>query len=174
METATTWLMVITAIMAVALFLQGLALVGLWRAMAALSTRVDGLSKELMRTVSVLSGEVGQAVTTIKSVAEGIQTLSGKLVATSEIIYKRVGEMDSFVHELTDAARLEIARIQDAIDTASRQIEETFELLHRGVLSPVREVAAIIRGFRVGLDFIFRRPRGPSNASPQDEEMFIG
>ncbi len=174
MENTTSWLTAITAIMAVALFLQGIALVGVWRAMSGLSGRLDTLSKDLMRNVNVLSGEVGQAVTTIRSVGESIHTLSSRLGATSEIIYKRVGEMDSFLREITDAARLEIARIQDAIDTASRQIEDTFDLLHRGVLAPVKEVSAILRGFRAGLDFIFRRPKSPSNASPQDEEMFIG
>jgi methyl-accepting chemotaxis protein len=170
----TTWLAVITGVMALALFLQALALVGLWRAMSALSSRVDSLSKDLMRNVSLLSGEIGQAVTTIKSVAEGIHAISGKLAATSDIVHKRIAEVDSFLREVTDTARLEIARIQDAIDTTSRQIEETFALLHRSVLVPVREVSAILRGFRVGLDFVFRRHKGPSSASPQDEEMFIG
>jgi uncharacterized protein YoxC len=170
----TTWLKVLTSIMAIALCLQVTALIGIWRTIRMMAVRLDGLSKDLTKNIKIISGEVGQALTTIKSVAEGIQALSARLAATTDVIHKRVGDVDSFIQEMTDSARLEVARIQDAIETASRQIEETFELLHKGVLVPVKEVSAILRGFRVGLDFIFRRPKGPSNASPQDEEMFIG
>jgi uncharacterized protein YoxC len=138
----TTWLTVISTLMAVALCVQVVALVGMWRTMRALFNRVDTLSKDLTRNVSVMSAEVGQAVTTIKSVAEGVHALSGRLSAVIEVVHKRVGEVDTFMKEVTDSARLEIARIQDAVETASRQIEETFELLHRGIFVPVKEVTA--------------------------------
>ena len=170
----TNWLEVFSALMALALCGQAFALFGIWRTTRALSIRIDFLSKDLVRNFNAVAGEIGQAVTTVKSVAEGIHTLTGKLAATSDVVHRRVGEMDSFLKEMTDAARLEIARIQYAIDTASRQIEETFDLLNRGVLVPVKEVSAVLRGFRAGLDFIFRKPKGPSSASSQDEEMFIG
>jgi methyl-accepting chemotaxis protein len=170
----TTWLTIISTLLALGICVQVVALLGIWRSMRSMSIRVEALGKDLTRNINTISGEVGQAVTTIKTVAEGISAVSIKVAATAEIIHKRVGEVDSFIKEVTDSARLEVARIQDAIDTASRQIEETFALLQKGVLVPVKEVSAILRGFRVGLDFIFRRPKVPSNASPQDEEMFIG
>jgi uncharacterized protein YoxC len=170
----TTWLTILTTLMAAALCVQVVALVGIWRTMRELYTRVDSVSKDLVRGVGTMSAEVSQAVTTIKSVAEGVHALSGRLSAVAEIVYNRVEEVDAFLKETTDSARLEIARIQDAVENASRQIEQTFDLLHRGIFVPVKEVSAVLRGFRAGLDFIFRKPKGPSSASPQDEEMFIG
>lgn len=169
-----TWLTVFTGVVALALLLQSLAFIGLYRSIRNLSARVDVISKDLMRDVSALTGDVSQALATIKSVAEGIQSLKDKLSSTIDIIHKRVGEVDSFLRQLTDATRLEVARIQDAVDTASRQIEDTFELLHRSVIVPIREVTAIVMGLRAGLDFLLRRPKSPSGASHLDEEMFIG
>jgi hypothetical protein len=170
-----TWLTVFTGVIALALLLQSLAFIGLYRSVRSLSARVDVISKDLMKTVGALTADVSQAVATIKSVAEGVQSLKEKIAATSDVIHKRVSDMDSFLRDLTDAARLEVARIQDAVDTASRQIEDTFDVLHRSVLVPIREVTAVVRGFRAGLDFLLRKPpKSPSGASHLDEEMFIG
>jgi uncharacterized protein YoxC len=169
-----TWLTVFTGVVAFALLLQTLAFFGLYRSVRNLSARIDAISKDVMRNVDALTSDVSQALATIKSVAEGIQALKDKLSSTSDMIYKRVTEVDSFLQQLTDSARLEVARIQDAIDTASRQIEDTFELLHRSVIVPIREVTAIARGVKVGLDFFLRRPKSPSGTSNLDEEMFIG
>ena len=169
-----TWLTVFTGVVAFALLLQSLAFFGLYRSVRNLSARIDAISKDVMRNVDALTSDVSQALATIKSVAEGIQALKDKLSSTSDMIYKRVTEVDSFLQQLTDSARLEVARIQDAIDTASRQIEDTFELLHRSVIVPIREVTAIARGVKVGLDFFLRRPKSPSGTSNLDEEMFIG
>jgi len=170
----TIWLTIFTGVVALALLLQSLAFIGLYRSVRNLSARVDAMSKDLMRDVSALTEEVSQALATIKSVAEGVQALKEKISSTSDIIHKRVVDVDSFLRQLTDAGRLEIARIQDVVDTASRQIEDTLELLHRSVVIPVKEVTAIILGVKAGLNFLLRRPTSPSGASHLDEEMFIG
>jgi methyl-accepting chemotaxis protein len=170
----TTWLAVFSGIVAVTLFLQSFALLGLYRSLRRLSEHIENISKDLMKTVGTLSRDVGETLTSIKSMAEGVQAVSDKLTATSNIVQKRVSELDSFFKELTDAARLEVARIQDVVDVAVRQIEDTLSLLRRSVLSPVNEVNALVRGLRVGLDFFLRRPKTPTATSRLDEEMFIG
>ena len=169
-----TWLTVFTGVVALALFLQSLAFIGLYRSIRKLSARVDEVSKEVTKDISALTVDITEAVATIKSVAEGVQALKDKLSLTSDLIHKRVTDIDSFLQQLTDAARLEVARIQDTVDTASRQIEGTLELLHRSVIVPVREIMAVFQGVKVGLDFFLRRPKRASGASHLDEEMFIG
>lgn len=169
-----TWLTVFTGVVAVALLLQSLAFIGMYRSIRNLSARVDEISKNVMKNLSALTGDISEAVATVKSVAEGIQALKDKLSLTTDIIQKRVTDIDSFLRQVTDAARLEVARIQDAVDTTSRQIEDTFELLHRSVVVPVREITAVFQGVKVGLDFFLRRPKRPSGGSHLDEEMFIG
>jgi len=170
----TIWLTIFTGVVALALLLQSLAFFGLYRAVRNLSARVDVISKDLMKDVSALTEQVSQALAAITSVAEGIQTLKDKLSATSDVIHKRVVDVDSFLRQLTDAGRLEVARIQDVVDSASRQIEDTLELLHRSVVVPVKEITAIILGLKAGLNFLLRRPKDFSGASHLDEEMFIG
>jgi len=169
-----TWLAVFTGIVAVAFILQSIAFIGLYRSVRSLSTRLDIISKDLMGTVTTLAGDIGQAMVTVKEVLEGMQSVREKLVSTADIVQKRISELDYFLRDITDVARLEVARIQDAVDNAARQMEDTFELLHRGIITPVMEATAIIRGLRAGIDFFLHRPRTPSGASHLDEEMFIG
>jgi hypothetical protein len=170
----TTWLVVFTGIITVGFVLQSLAVFGLFRSVKKLSIRFEVLSADLVKTVESITGDVSQTLVTIKKVAEGIHALQEKLNATTDVVQKRIGELDVFLGEVTATARLEIARIQDAVDAAFRQVEDTFDLLNRSVITPVREVAAIVGGVRAAFEFLVRRPKTPSGIAPHDEEMFIG
>jgi hypothetical protein len=111
-----------------------------------------------------------------KSVRENLTSTTGlvhkRAVALDGIVEKRVADVDSFLQESTDFARDQLSRMQDVIDRSSGRIDETFDLLHKGILTPLNELNAIVTGLRVGLDVLFRR-RSPSTRIHQDEEMFI-
>ena len=77
------------------------------------------------------------------------------------------------MEETTDAARLQVAKIQDLVETSSTKIAETFDMVQKGIVAPVNEIAALIRGLKVGFGFFFRGRRSPSDQSHHDEEMFI-
>ena len=168
-----TLLTIFTAIVAVALLLQSLAFMGIYRSIRNLSSRLDRLSTDFMKSVNALSGQVEEALASIKAAAEKVQALQESISLTNAVVLKQVVNLDSFLQEITDAARLQILRVQDIVDTASRKVENAFESLHHGALAPVHEVNAIVRGIRVGLDVLLRRRMSPSAASRQDEELFI-
>ncbi|MFH1009716.1 MAG: hypothetical protein V1784_00600 [bacterium] len=167
-----TLLTIFTGVVAVVLLLQSFAFVGIYKSVRQLSTRMDSLSKDLLKKVDVLSTKVEDLLFTIKGMAEGLKSIQGKLADTTAIVHKRVVDLDTFLAETTSAARLEILRIQDVVDNVSRRIEETFDLLHNSILAPVNEVSAVIRGVKVGLDVLLRKRKSPSTSS-HDEEMFI-
>jgi hypothetical protein len=168
-----TLLTVFTGVVAVALLMQSIAFVGIYKSVRQLAARMDGLSKNLLKNIDSLSARADALMSTIKDIGEGLKSMQGSLADSTAIVCKRVAELDAFLGETTNTARLEILRIQDVIDTALRRVEETFDLLHNSVRAPVNEVNAVIRGIRVGLDVLFRRGKGPSSPSSQDEEMFI-
>ena len=102
--------------------------------------------------------------------AEGI---SERLNAATSVVSNRVKDLDSFVEDTTDAARLQVAKIQDLVETSSVRITETFDMVQKGIVAPVNELTALIRGLKVGLGFFFRGRKDPSSQSHHDEEMFI-
>jgi methyl-accepting chemotaxis protein len=168
-----TLLTIFIGVLAFAALIQTLLFFAIYRSIRQLTSKMDGLSEDLIRNVEVISGKVEEGLATIKGIAEGLKPIREKVAAATDIIHKRVTELDAFLAEVTKTARLEILRVQDTIHSATQKIEETLELFRRGIVTPLNEINAVSRAIRVGLDVLFRRRKGPSSTSPQDEEMFI-
>ncbi len=166
-------LTIFTGILAIAVLIQTLLFFGIYRSIRQLTSWMDDFRKDVLRNVDIISGKVDEGLATIKGIAEGIKPIQEKMAATTDIVHKRVTELDAFLAEATSIARLQILRVQDVIESASQKVEQTLELLRRGVVTPLTEINAISRAIKVGLDVLFRRRKNPSSASPQDEEMFI-
>jgi hypothetical protein len=168
-----TILLVFTGILAIAVLMQSIIFYGIYRSIRQMNSWMDGIGKDLLRNVEIISSKVDEGLATIKEMGEGLKPIKEKLAGATDIIHKRVVDLDSFLTETTDTARLEVMRIRDKIESASNRAEEILDMLHNSIITPVTEFQAIARGIKAGMDVIFRRRRNPSNAAPQDEEMFI-
>jgi len=169
----TTWLTIFTGIVALAFLIQSIASIGILRVVRKLSERIEGMSVETTNRILSLSSNVDELLSTFRRIAEKAEGISERISAASGVITDRVAELDSFVEETTDAARLQVAKIQDLVETSSMRITETFDMVQKGIVAPVNELSALIRGLKVGLGFFFRGRRDPSSQSHHDEEMFI-
>jgi hypothetical protein len=167
-----TLLMIFIGVLALAVVIQTILFWGMYKTIRQLSSYLDDIGKDLLRNVDLISAKADACLTAIKDVAEGLKPIREKLADTTNIIHRRVTELDIFLEEVTSAARLQIFRIQDTIELASQKAEHTLDLLHRSIFAPLTEVSAITRGIRVALDVLFRRRKNPSRSAP-DEEMFI-
>ena len=165
---------VLTIVVCATLVMQTLAFVGLLRAVRSLSLRLESLSASLQKDAAVVAERAGVLMAAIETTAARIQDLQEHVTATAAVIHNRAVELDAFMADATGAARLQIIRIQQTLDTASRRIEDTIELVHHGVLAPVSEVHAVVRGLRVGLGYFLRHRSGRvSRDSALEDEMFI-
>ena len=173
MSTETVLTVCVTGIAAVALLLQGIALWGIRNSLRTVSARVDTVSADLQKKLGALSEEFGELLAIVKPLAQDFGKVEQRITATTEIIHKRVIAVDGFLEESMKTARLEVARIQDLVDTVSGSVEETFEMVQKKVLAPVTEFGAIVRGVKAGVDLFFRGRKAPSRRPHQDEEMFI-
>ena len=167
-----TLLAVFTGILAFAVVVQTVYLIGIYKAIRRMGAYLDGLGKDLLRNVAVISAKVEEGVSAIKGVADGLKPIREKLTDSAEIIHKRITEVDAFLAEVTDTARQEVRRIQDGIQTAMQRAQDTLELVRKSLLAPLNEIGAVTRALRVAMDVLFRRRKHPSS-SAQDEEMFI-
>jgi ABC-type transporter Mla subunit MlaD len=163
---------VFTGLVALGFIIQGIALFVISSKMKALANRVEELSASVMMQVDRIVPQLDGFLPLLKSTAEKVSHMSESLAGISKVAHERAIKVDAFVDEATDAARLQIARLQDAIDTTARRIDETVRTLETAVSAPVREIQAIARGIRTGVDVLFGRRRS-ANRSHDDEEMFI-
>jgi hypothetical protein len=172
-STLLTILTVFTGIVALVLVVQGIALLALYRRMRDLSARLEALSLNLTKQVEALAVKADSFLAVLKTTAEKVQVVQEKVSAITDLVHHRILEVDAFLTETTDTARLQIAKFQGVMDATSAKIEETMNLLQGTILTPIMEIQALIRGIRTGIDVLFRRRRLPANRSHQDEEMFI-
>jgi len=165
-------LCVFTGLVALALLIQGIALWIISSRVKALSARVEEMSSKLMKQVDRIVPQLDEFIPICKDMAEKVQAMGESVAGISKMAHERVLKLDAFVDEAAEAARLQMARLQDVIDTTTRRIDETITTLQDAISMPVKEMQAIARGIRTGVDVFFGRRRSASR-SHEDEEMFI-
>lgn len=168
-----TLLAIFTGVLAFAVLVQSFLFFGIYRSVRRMTVWMDSMSKDLLRDISAISSKTEECLITIKGIADNLKPITDRLASTTEIVHRRVVDLDAFLSEATNTARLEILRVQDTIQGATRRADETVEILQNTILAPIQEINAITRGIRAGLNMLFRGRRSISNASAQDEEMFI-
>jgi len=83
------------------------------------------------------------------------------------------------VSDVVDRGRLQVIRADELMTRTLDRVEQTSDMVHKTVISPVRQISGLMQGITVGLEFLFggrarkngdrREERRPV---PQDE-MFI-
>jgi uncharacterized protein YoxC len=164
---------VFAGLTALALLLQGVALIALARRIQEIKAGIDARSDKLTKQVDSIVSHVEGLVAVLKSTAQKAHEIEGNVAAITAVVRGRVVDLDAFLNEATDAARLQMARLQDIIETTSNRIDETIDTLQNSIIVPITEISAVIRGIRSGFDVLFGRRKLSSHRSHNDEEMFI-
>jgi hypothetical protein len=90
------------------------------------------------------------------------------------MLRERTTDVDALVAELVDRSRLQVIRVDQMVSDLVQKVETTSDAVQRGVLAPMQEVSAVIKGMRAGLEFLFSRRRTTSvSEAAQDEQLFI-
>ena len=169
-------LIVFIAITALAVFLQALVLYALYRTVSQLGkavTRIDaGLVDHLHPVLTSLNETVAAVREPIQVTLASLVETSRIVAETSRIVRDRAAATDVVVAEVVDRARAEVARADTLIAGVLDKAEHVTEAVERGVLMPVREVAAIFAGVRRGFEFFLSRGPGRSRTG-QEEQLFI-
>ena len=63
--------------------------------------------------------------------------------------------MDATVNDVVDRARLQIIRADELLSRTLDRVEETSDMVHKTVVSPVRQFSGLIQGVTAGIEFLF-------------------
>jgi hypothetical protein len=169
-------LTVFVALTGVAVLLQAVILAALYLAMRKSSARMEALAVEV-KTKALPSLETAQAILT--ELRPKLTVIADNLTETTYSVRSQVERMDATVNDVVDRARLQIIRGDELLTRTLDRVEETSDIVHDTVVSPVRQFAGLIQGVTAGIEFLLgnrgRRNGGSREARrpvPQDE-MFI-
>jgi hypothetical protein len=164
------------AVTGAAVLLQAGVLVAMYLAMRKSTARMEALANEV-KTRALPALDTAQTLLT--EIRPNLQVITENLAETTTLVRAQVERVDATVNDAVDRARLQIIRGDELLSRTLDRVEATSEIVHKTVVSPVRQVSGLIQGVTAGIEFLLGnrgRRNGRSRESrrpvPQDE-MFI-
>ena len=143
--------------------------------------RLEAKLEPLIDKLTVVSEQGKQIAVQGKHIAEQFSAVSGHLSTATmhlsesvALIKSEVAELKDLVSETAHEARDKVELVSDTIDRTHRQVVTTTDFIQEKVIEPARELAAIMAGFRRGLEVLIAPLPKPVNQTYGEDEMFIG
>jgi hypothetical protein len=160
------------AVTSVAVAVQAGILVALYVAVRKSSERMEALATEVK---SKILPTVETAQSMLVELRPKIEVMSTNFAESSDMLRNQLGRLDATVTDALDRARLQVIRADELLNRTMDKVEETSEVVHKTVISPLRQVNGLMAAISTGVDvFLGQKRRHPRNGGgvPQDE-MFI-
>lgn len=168
------WVAAFVVVAAVAIVIQMGLLMAMYISMKKTSDRVNAVAEAVEKKGIPLLETVSGLVATN---APKIDVILDNAMAASTTAKRQVERLDVTVSDIVDRTRLQVIRVDELVTRTMDRVEETTDLVHHTVISPVKAIAGVLSGVTTTANLLFggkrRRPgRGPRNGGPEDE-MFI-
>jgi len=158
-------------LVALAVLMQAGAMIGLWLVVRKIPGQIEAVRADTKQRLDPLAQTVAGIVSDAR---EPLRAITSNLADISMMLRERTTDVDELVAELVDKSRAQIIRVDQMVAELVEKVETTSDAVQRGVLAPMQEVSAVIKGMRAGLEFLFSRRRTISvSEAAQDEQLFI-
>jgi hypothetical protein len=157
---------------ALAVMIQAGILVALYVAVRKTSARVEGIATQVT-TKAVPTLETAHAM--LVELRPRIEEIIVNVEHSTRMARAQMERLDATVNDIVDRTRLQVIRADELVNRTMDKVEETTDLVHRTVVSPIRQLSGLMQGLSTGLEFFLGRKRRQSRDGmgvPQDE-LFI-
>jgi len=165
-------LTIFVAVTSVAVVLQMVILAALYFAVRQSTQRMDALATEVKDKAIPAVEKAHEILTELRP---QIATIAGNVAHSTTLVRGHMTRLDATVHDILDRTRLQVIRADELVGRTMDRVEETTDVVHKTVMSPVRQLAGIMHGISVGLDMFLGRGRksGREHVGVPQDEMFI-
>ena len=134
--------------------------------------RMESLADEIQRRAIPTLDQAQQLITTARP---RIEEIIANAAASTATLKTQIDRLDSTVSDIVDRTRLHVIRADNLVGRTMDRVEETTELVHTTVISPIRHISGIVQGLTAGLTTLLGRTSKPSGSrgNQQHDEMFI-
>lgn len=160
------------ALTAFAVLIQAGILVALYLAVRKSTARMEAMTLE-MKDKAIPALETAQSM--LVQLRPRIETMAVNLSESTTLVRSQIGRIDATLSDALDRTRLQVIRADELLNRTMDKVEETSEVVHKTVVSPLRQVSGLISAISTGVEvFLGQKRRQPRNGMgvPQDE-MFI-
>jgi hypothetical protein len=164
------------ALTGAAVLLQACVLAAMYFTMRKSGERMEALAAEVKLKVMPTVEQMQALLTVLRP---KIEVITENLEESTTLMRAQVQRVDATVNDVVDRARLQIIRGDELLSRTLDRVEQTSDLVHKTVISPVRQLSGIMQGITVALEFLMSR-QGRKNGAGREErrpvpqdEMFI-
>jgi methyl-accepting chemotaxis protein len=163
------------AVTGAAVVLQACILAAMYIAMRKSTERMEAIATEVKAKL-LPAAEHAQLL--LADVRPKLEVIAENMQESTTLVRAQLERLDATVNDVVDRARLQVIRGDELLTRTLDRVEQTTDMVHNTVVSPIRQFSGLMQGISVGLEFLFsgRARRNGDNESrrpvPQDE-MFI-
>jgi hypothetical protein len=157
---------------AIAVILQAGILVALYVVVRKTSERVEALAAEV-KTKALPTLDTAQSM--LVELRPRVTDIIANADQAARMVRAEIERLDATVGDIVDRTRLQVIRADELVNRTLDRVEETSEMVHDTVISPIKRLSGIIQGISAGVEyFLGRKRRHPRDGMgvPQDE-LFI-
>ncbi len=162
-----------------AVVIQAGILVALYLAVRKSTAKMEALATEVrtkaLPTMDTVQSTMETAQSMLLELRPKIDVMSVNLSESSTLVRNQLGRIDAAVTDALDRTRLQVIRADELLNRTMDRVEETSEVVHKTVISPLRQVNGLMTAISTGVEVFLgqkRRHRRNGGGVPQDE-MFI-
>jgi hypothetical protein len=166
------YLPIFIGLTAAAVVIQACILVAMYLAVRQTASRMEAISTEV-RTKVLPAAEVMHSM--LSEFRPHLEILVANVSESSTLVRNQIERLDATVSDAIDRTRLQVIRADELLNRTLDRVENTTDLVHKTVVSPVRQISGLVQGITTGLEFLIgARRRQRSNGVPvTQDEMFI-
>ncbi len=166
-EHQSTYLLVYTAVVAVAVFIEAIALGALAFAAAKLLKQLGVLTEEakgkvypILESVRDISAKGQQIAEVAKNVVADtepkIKRVTANIADTSDVYRAKVAQVDSLITDTTNKARNQTERVDTMVTNAVTRSGEIASQVGHAVVAPVRQLSGLVSGTKAGIESLIQ------------------
>ena len=165
------YLPIFIGVTAAAVVIQAGILVAMYLAVRQTTARMEALATDVKTKVLPVAETAYSILTEVRP---QIQVLVKNVTESSTMVRSQIERLDATVSDAVDRARLQVIRADELLNRTMDRVENTTNLVHKTVVSPVRQLAGLVQGITSGLEFLIGAKRRRRNGVPvPQDEMFI-
>jgi hypothetical protein len=164
------YLPIFIACTAAAVVIQAGILVAMYLAVRQSAARVEALATEV-RTKILPAAEIAHSM--LLEFRPHLQTLVANVSESSILVRAQIERLDATVNDAIDRTRLQVIRADELLNRTLDRVESTTDMVHKTVVSPVRQLSGLVQGIASGLEFLIGGRRKRNGVPVPQDEMFI-
>ena len=159
-----TLLKIFIAVTTFAIVIQAGILVGLYLAVRKSTAKMEGIAEDL-KSKAIPTLDTVQSF--LVEARPKLDTVTTNVSESSALVKNQLARIDATLTDALDRTRLQVIRGDELLSRTLDRVEQTSEIVHKTVVSPVRQISGLVQGITVGLEFLFasrsrRNGGGPS------------